>query len=201
MVVADMVCGRYRCNSLFPSQWDCCKISIPMVVTQTLLLFWCVSCRVCGVSVIPSLCKPPLANLHLPWFFQQSQSSEGMIFGTDIDNILITIKSIGNRVPAVHILILKASSWEHMSYVTGLHIILEWLHIVGFTWVCSRGIGAARPYCTGEDRTPASQHCQSESDLHFGNTDGRFVVGRSFETYQRHKTTGNYANMDRLSEW
>ena len=63
-----------------------------------------------------------------------------------------------------------------VSIFSGLHVVLERLHIVGAAWLCSGGAVVAWTHCSGEDGTSASQPRQPQGHLFVRNTDGRLTA-------------------------
>ena len=63
-----------------------------------------------------------------------------------------------------------------VSIFSGLHVVLERLHIVGAAWLCSGGAVVAWTHRAGEDGTSASQPRKSQGDLLIRNTYGRLTA-------------------------
>ena len=86
-------------------------------------------------------------------------------------------------------------------HVVGLHVVLEWFHLVSTTWLYSCRVVSSWTTGTGKGWDETTWSVESQGALQVRISDRRCVVGRSTETRQRNASTRNYADVDRILEW
>ena len=91
--------------------------------------------------------------------------------------------------------------WIYDTVVAGIHIILEWLLVIGIAWLYTHWTVSSWAYRARESRSPATWLARPENIVQVRHAHWWCAVGWSFEIYQRNNSSRNYTDLDWISKW